>query len=77
MAKDPGSRKRTITLETVFHGLGAGQSRPPTLAYLFNRNGELVQSEPVSDRPVNFEAEADQSYKLMVGPDLLTESKVI
>ncbi len=66
---------RGFKVEVAFAGQVKGQELPPTRAYLFDRSGKLLASEPVSKGVFTFAHEPQPGFKVMVGPDLLKESK--
>lgn len=60
----------------VFHGLEKGQELPTTRAYLFDRAGKLLESEPAGKHEIQFHSEPHAGQKVYIGPDLTTEGKV-
>lgn len=75
MSNSHGQKDRAIKVDAVFHGQQQGQDLPSTRAYLFNRAGQLVQSEPLTKDSLTFHVDTDQVYRVTIGPDLLAHEK--
>jgi len=71
----PKGNGRTIAVQIALRGQTEGQALPPARAYLFDRAGRLVDSKTAGDAQIKFQVAADQAYRVMVGPDLLAQSK--
>ena len=76
-AKAAEGDKRTITVTVALHGQTEGQALPKSRAYLFERSGRFVQSEPVGRDPVHFSVAANQAYRVTIGPDGLVKDKEV
>jgi hypothetical protein len=75
MATKGTTDARGFKVNVVYHGQEAGQELPPTRAYLFDRSGKLLRSEVVTKGQAAFPVTPAAGQKVLVGPDLLTESK--
>src|SRR5215470_8742101 len=71
MANTSKSQLRPLTVETIFNGQEQGEELPSARAYLFDRAGQLVSSEPLGKNAITFQVEGDQNYRVIVGPDLI------
>jgi hypothetical protein len=69
------AQNRTLRVDVVFQDLGKGEDLPPSRAYLFDRAGKLVESQAIAKDPVTFPVDPEQRYQVMVGPDLLRDTK--
>jgi hypothetical protein len=70
------SKSETIlTVETIFHGQERGEEIPQARAYLFDSTGIFVTSEQVGEKNVVFKIEGDKNYRVVIGPDLLTDER--
>ena len=67
-------KSRTIINVNVSLSRQEGQQLPAARAYLFDRAGRLVDSQPVA-KTVTFKVQHDQDYRVTVGPDLLKDGK--
>ena len=65
----------TLTVQVQFQGLAEGDQKPAARAYLFDRAGRLADSKPVTGQNITFQIQSSQSYRVMVGPDLIQEKK--
>jgi hypothetical protein len=75
MAKKATTDTRGFKVNVVFHGQEAGQDLPPTRAYLFDRSGKLLASELVANGQAAFRVNPAAGQKVLVGPDLLAETR--
>ena len=48
----------------------SGEETPPARAYLFSRDGSLLESRPVGKELITFTLPDDRRHRLVVGPDL-------
>lgn len=67
-------QKRNLTVETAFSGKGPDEPLPPVRVYLFDHTGNYVSSEPAGQTNVTFQIDDDTNYRIVVGPDLLTNN---
>jgi hypothetical protein len=70
---DSRNVSRTLTVEAPYRG-GQGEDLPPVRAYLFNRAGNLVDSQRL-DKEATFSVPADARYRVLVGPDVLDDPR--
>jgi hypothetical protein len=61
--------KRSLTVDATLRPQ-AGVEAPKARAYLFDREGKLVDSKPVSGSPLKFQLSDDRRHRLLVGPEI-------
>lgn len=70
-------QKRNLTVETVFSGTEPNETLPPVRVYLFDHAGKYVTSESAGQTNVTFPINDNQSYRIVVGPDLLNKDTTV
>jgi hypothetical protein len=66
--------KRSLTVEVTLR-TEAGVETPKARAYLFDRDGKLVDSKPVGTGALKFQLSDDRRHRLLVGPDIAVEKR--
>ncbi len=61
--------KRSLTVDVTLHSQPGGET-PPVRVYLFDREGRLVVSKPVTGHALELQLANDERHRLLVGPDL-------
>lgn len=69
------SEKLNLTVETIFHGQETGEALPSARAYLFDNAGNYVTSEPVEKKSIVFKIDSNRNYRVVIGPNLLTDER--
>jgi hypothetical protein len=67
--------ERSLQIHIAFNGQQQGEDLPPVRAYLFDRSGKLLRSEPAGKGTVSLPAPRGIDYRLIVGPDLPHDAK--
>ncbi|MFN7037448.1 MAG: hypothetical protein ACK4SN_13905, partial [Bellilinea sp.] len=70
------NKARTLRVQLRFPDSVEGEKIPPIRVYLFDRQGNLIDSQPFTKETISIHIPSEQNYRLYVGPDLLTEEKV-
>ncbi|MFZ6019117.1 MAG: hypothetical protein ACOYXO_05835, partial [Chloroflexota bacterium] len=70
------NKQRTLRVQIRFPDKTEGEKTPPIRVYLFDRQGNLIDSQPFTKETVSLRLPSDQNYRLYVGPDLLGEEKI-
>ncbi len=70
------NKARTLRVQLRFPDSAEGEKIPPIRVYLFDRQGNLIDSQPYTKETFNLRIPSDQNYRLYVGPDLLGEEKI-
>ncbi len=63
------ARKRSLAVEVSLR-TKPGEEAPPARAYLFDRDGKLVDSQLVGEGELKFHLTDDRRHRLVVGPDI-------
>lgn len=69
------SKYRTLRVHVRFPDRAEGEKTPPIRVYLFDSQGALADSQPLTEETVSLRLLPDQNYRLYVGPDLFGGEK--
>ncbi len=72
---NPGSSAEQKSIRVNVDFRGTDGKTPSARAYLFDLYGRFVTSQPAEGKPLTFQVNAGEKYRVRVGPDLLKDQK--